>query len=71
MIDFQVRAEDESILANLKQYNCASLYIDVAVSDFSCSIWHSNIKFDSIITDRKFSKIRNEKKIQIKFAFYF
>lgn len=47
------RADDESILSNLKQYNCDNRYIDVIVSDFSNSIWHTNIQFDSIITDRK------------------
>lgn len=49
----QVREQNESILANLTQYNCAGSYVDVLVSDFSNSIWHTNIQFDSIITDRK------------------
>lgn len=53
----QVRDEDESILSNLKQYNCDQHYVDVLVSDFSSSIWHKNVQFDSIITDRKSNHI--------------
>lgn len=52
----QVREKDECILANLKQYNCDKSYVDVLVSDFSNSIWHKNIQFDRIITDRKWSR---------------
>lgn len=51
----QVREQDECILANLKQYNCDKSYVDVLVSDFSNSIWHKNIQFDRIITDRKWN----------------
>lgn len=51
----KVREEDESIWSNLKQYNCGHLYLDVLVSDFSNPVWHKNIQFDSIITDRKYS----------------
>lgn len=49
----KVREKDESIYSNLKQYDCEKRYIDVAVSDFSQSFLRSDIKFDSIITDRK------------------
>lgn len=49
----QVRAQDECVLANLKQYGCADLFVDVLVSDFSRSMWHRSMQFDSIITDRK------------------
>ncbi|KAG4067199.1 hypothetical protein HA402_000190 [Bradysia odoriphaga] len=46
-----IREKDESIRANLRQYGCEQLYVDVLVSDFSNSIWNRNIMFDSIITD--------------------
>lgn len=52
----KVREKDESIRANLKQYNCADRYMDVVVADFSNPLWSKRIKFDSIITDRRFSK---------------
>lgn len=48
------REQDESIRANLRQYNCEQQYVDVAVSDFSRDIWRTEFQFDSIITDRKF-----------------
>lgn len=54
-ISQKVRELDESIRANLKQYNCEQLYVDVVVSDFSKQIWLDGLEFDSIITDRKFS----------------
>lgn len=60
--NLQVRDEDESILSNLKQYNCDQHYVDVLVSDFSNSIWHKNIQFDSIITDRKLNRIEFQEK---------
>lgn len=49
----KVREKNESVLANLEQYNCVSRYIDVVIADFSHSLWHNNLKLDSIITDRK------------------
>lgn len=49
----KIREKNESVLANLEQYQCASRYIDVVVADFSHSLWHQNLQFDSIITDRK------------------
>lgn len=48
----KVREKDESIRANLRQYNCEQLYADVCVSDFSRDIWRNELQFDSIITDR-------------------
>lgn len=60
--NLQVRDEDESILSNLKQYDCDQHYVDVLVSDFSNSIWHKNIQFDSIITDRKLNLIEFQRK---------
>lgn len=56
-ISQKVRELDESIRANLKQYNCEHLYVDVVVSDFSKQIWLDGFQFDSIITDRKFSSL--------------
>lgn len=53
-ISQKIREKDESIRANLRQYNCDRLYVDVLVSDFSKSVWRDNVRFDSIITDRKF-----------------
>ena len=48
----KVREKDESIRANLKQYNCAHYYMDVVVADFSNPLWSDRLKLDSIITDR-------------------
>lgn len=49
----KIREKDESIRANLKQYNCAQYYMDVVVADFSNILWSDRLKFDSIITDRE------------------
>lgn len=49
----KVREKDESIRANLKQYNCAQYYMDVVVADFSNPLWSNRLKLDSIITDRE------------------
>lgn len=51
----KVREKNESILANLEQYNCRDKYIDIVVSDFTQTFLHPNVEFDSIITDRKSS----------------
>ncbi|CAH1183253.1 unnamed protein product [Phaedon cochleariae] len=45
------REKDESIKANMKQYNLENRYLDVLVNDFSVSFWRSNIELDAIITD--------------------
>lgn len=39
----------------MKQYGTESQYLDVLVSDFSLPLWRQDLKFDAIITDRKFS----------------
>ncbi|XP_031619867.1 tRNA (guanine(10)-N2)-methyltransferase homolog [Contarinia nasturtii] len=63
----KTRDEDESILANLKQYNCDHLYLDVLVSDFSNSIWHDKIvQLDSIITDPPYGIREAREKIETK-----
>lgn len=53
----QIRAEDECVLANLRQYGCADRYVDVLVADFSKTLWHRSMQLDSIITDRKFRSV--------------
>lgn len=54
IVDFlQKREEDESIQANMKQYNLEHRYLDVLVNDFAASFWKDSIQFDSIITDRE------------------
>lgn len=40
--------------ANLKQYGVEGQYLDVVVADTSRTLWRNDIKFDAIITDRKF-----------------
>uniref|UniRef100_A0A1B0CAA0 tRNA (guanine(10)-N(2))-methyltransferase TRMT11 n=1 Tax=Lutzomyia longipalpis TaxID=7200 RepID=A0A1B0CAA0_LUTLO len=47
----KVREKDESIKANLTQYDCQDKYLDVCVSDFSLPIWRDNLVLDAIITD--------------------
>lgn len=50
----KVRAKDESIKANMVQYNLQQLYIDIFVADFSNCPLTDAICFDSIITDREY-----------------
>lgn len=50
----QTREKDESIRGNMKQYNKEHQYLDIIVSDFSMPLWKNSMKFDAIITDRKF-----------------
>lgn len=50
----QIRDKDESIKGNMQQYNKQHQYLDVIVSDFSMPLWKNSMKFDAIITDRKF-----------------
>ncbi|KAL9693583.1 hypothetical protein quinque_012868 [Culex quinquefasciatus] len=50
-VNQKVREADENIYANLKQYGCEDRFVDVLISDFSRSIWNTNLMFDSIITD--------------------
>uniref|UniRef100_A0AAR5QI18 tRNA (guanine(10)-N(2))-methyltransferase TRMT11 n=1 Tax=Dendroctonus ponderosae TaxID=77166 RepID=A0AAR5QI18_DENPD len=47
----QKRAKDESIKANMKQYNLGHKYIDVLINDFSLPFWRDSMEFDAIITD--------------------
>lgn len=47
------RGSDESIWANLKQYNLNHLYLDIMVADASRhELWRQQGIFDAIITDR-------------------
>lgn len=45
------RAIDESVRANLAQYNLQDYYVDVLIADSSLPFWNTNACFDSIITD--------------------
>ncbi|XP_066598461.1 tRNA (guanine(10)-N2)-methyltransferase homolog isoform X2 [Prorops nasuta] len=47
----KVRGKDDSIIANMNQYELTSYHLDVLVSDFSRPMWHSNFRVDAIITD--------------------
>uniref|UniRef100_A0A1A9W6M1 tRNA (guanine(10)-N(2))-methyltransferase TRMT11 n=1 Tax=Glossina brevipalpis TaxID=37001 RepID=A0A1A9W6M1_9MUSC len=68
----KVREKDESVRANLEQYNCSHRYLDVVVADFSNTLWRQNLKFDSIITDPPYGireateKITVKEKVEIK-----
>ncbi|KAM7359387.1 tRNA (guanine(10)-N(2))-methyltransferase homolog [Cochliomyia hominivorax] len=64
----KVREKDESIKANLKQYNCANRYMDVVVADFSNPLWSDRIKFDSIITDPPYGIRESTEKVENKHA---
>ncbi|XP_018325435.1 tRNA (guanine(10)-N2)-methyltransferase homolog [Agrilus planipennis] len=50
-ISQKVREKDESIKANMVQYNLESQYLDVMVSDFAAWYWKDSLKFDAILTD--------------------
>lgn len=50
----KVRAKDESVKANMEQYKLSHLFLDVFVGDFATCPLADNIKFDAIITDRKY-----------------
>ncbi|KAJ8921986.1 hypothetical protein NQ315_008623 [Exocentrus adspersus] len=45
------REKDESIRANMKQYNLEHRYLDVLVNDFAMQFWREGCKFDAIVTD--------------------
>ncbi|XP_058812421.1 tRNA (guanine(10)-N2)-methyltransferase homolog [Topomyia yanbarensis] len=62
----KVRASDESIYANLKQYGCEGLYVDALVSDFSRSVWSGSLQFDSIITDPPYGIRESTERIEFK-----
>lgn len=53
----QIREKDESIKANMKQYQLEHKYLDVLVNDFATPFWKEGFQFDAIITDRKIYKI--------------
>lgn len=50
------RADDESIKANMIQYNLQHLYLDIFVADFSNCPLSDSMQLDAIITDRKLLK---------------
>ena len=52
----KVRQKDESVLANFKQYNLESRYLDVIAADFSLPILKRGLLFDAIITDPPYGK---------------
>lgn len=41
----------------MRQYDLEHKYLDVLVNDFSVSFWKDDFQFDSIVTDRKESRI--------------
>lgn len=52
----KVRAEDESVLANLKQYNLESKYLDIISADSSLPLIKEGFHFDAIVTDPPYGK---------------
>ncbi|KAH8295195.1 hypothetical protein KR018_008456 [Drosophila ironensis] len=65
-ISQKIRDKDESIRANLKQYGFSDRYMDVVVADFSNSLWHPRISFDSIITDPPYGIREATEKVTVK-----
>ncbi|CAG9769697.1 unnamed protein product [Ceutorhynchus assimilis] len=47
----QKRASDESVRANMQQYNLEHKYLDVLINDFAMVFWRDSFEFDAIITD--------------------
>jgi len=47
----KVRAVDESMEINFKEYGLSAWYGDVIVGDFSKPCWRTDLKFDAIISD--------------------
>ncbi|KAK9758431.1 putative RNA methylase family UPF0020 [Popillia japonica] len=45
------RDKDESVKANMAQYNLDHKYLDVLVNDFAIQFWKEDLRFDAIITD--------------------
>uniref|UniRef100_A0A1B0ERY9 tRNA (guanine(10)-N(2))-methyltransferase TRMT11 n=1 Tax=Glossina morsitans morsitans TaxID=37546 RepID=A0A1B0ERY9_GLOMM len=62
----RVREKDESVRANLEQYNCSDRYLDVVVADFSNTLWRNDLKFDSIITDPPYGIREATEKVETK-----
>lgn len=52
-ISQKIRDKDESVKANMEQYNLSKFYLDVFVGDFATCPLVDTLKFDSIICDRK------------------
>uniref|UniRef100_A0AAG5CWZ6 tRNA (guanine(10)-N(2))-methyltransferase TRMT11 n=1 Tax=Anopheles atroparvus TaxID=41427 RepID=A0AAG5CWZ6_ANOAO len=65
-VNQKVREKDESIYANLQQYGCGGLFVDVLIADFSRSIWSENIVLDSIITDPPYGIREATERIEFK-----
>uniref|UniRef100_A0A2C9GUM1 tRNA (guanine(10)-N(2))-methyltransferase TRMT11 n=1 Tax=Anopheles culicifacies TaxID=139723 RepID=A0A2C9GUM1_9DIPT len=65
-VNQKVREKDESIYANLQQYGCGGLFVDVLIADFSRSIWAGNMVFDSIITDPPYGIREATERIEFK-----
>ncbi|CAH1975401.1 unnamed protein product [Acanthoscelides obtectus] len=47
----KTRDRDESVRANMKQYNMEHRYMDVLVNDFATPFWREDFRFDAVITD--------------------
>ncbi|XP_013166672.1 PREDICTED: tRNA (guanine(10)-N2)-methyltransferase homolog [Papilio xuthus] len=61
----KVRASEESIRGNMKQYSIDSRYLDVVISDFSLPMWREGLKFDAIVTDPPYGVREPAEKIGI------
>ena len=48
------RENDESVRANFVQYGIEEQYLDILVADASRDMWRDDLRFDAIITDRKY-----------------
>lgn len=60
------RDDDESILANLKQYGLQDKYLDVVIGDSSQPIWRTSeprLELDAIITDPPYGKRESRERI--------
>ncbi|XP_050297429.1 tRNA (guanine(10)-N2)-methyltransferase homolog [Anthonomus grandis grandis] len=57
------RAKDESIRANMKQYNLEHKYLDVLIHDFATIFWKDCMEFDAIITDPPYGIRESTEKI--------
>ncbi|CAH0582872.1 unnamed protein product [Chrysodeixis includens] len=61
----KMRAKEESVRGNMRQYKTESSYLDVLVSDFSLPLWKQGFKFDAIITDPPYGVREPTEKIGI------
>lgn len=57
------REKDESVYANLKQYNLHSRYLDILCADSSLPLIRDNFKFDAIITDPPYGKRESRERV--------